>query len=99
MNPVNDDSIYSVHYSLSCTPQEAFDVLADLAAHIQPSQLLNHSIFDAHDQLIQITFPWCILDPNAHQAPVHRMFGQILIQKNALLIGVNSKKCAEEARI
>lgn len=93
-----DLSLNKIHYSLTCTPQQAFDALAELAAGIDKSELSEDGVYDSNHQLVKISFPWCKLGNDLHKDWKNTVHGQILIKEGSLIIEVNSVERAQRVR-
>ena len=88
-------SINKIHYALACTPQKAFDALADLAMGVDKSELSQEGIYDAHQHLIKIEFPWLARGNSAHKDWENTVHGHMIIKENSLTIEVNSEARAK----
>ena len=88
-------SINNIYYSLICTPQQAFDALAELAAGVSKSELSDDGVYDSNHQLVEISFPWCKIGNGIHKDWKNTVYGQIVIKENSLTIEVNSAERAK----
>ena len=90
-------SINKVCYTLTCTPQRAFDALAELAIGIDKSELSQDGIYDANNQLIEIEFPWLVVGNRSHKDWENTVHGTIVIKEHSLTIEANSAARAKAA--
>jgi len=88
-------SMNKIHYSLTCTPQRAFDALVELAAGINKLELSKDGVYDAKHQLIEISFPWCTIGNRVHKDWQNTVYGHITIKNGSLTIDVNSVERAQ----
>lgn len=86
-----------LYFELLCSPQEAFDKLADIAKGIPKEDLLQSAVYDGGD-LIEIEFPWCRLENKIHKDWSNTVLGHVKIQQGKILVNVNSDERAEVIR-
>ena len=95
-NTDSDDlSINKIHYSLTCSPQQAFDALANMAAGIKKSELSEDGIYDSSHQLVEISFPWCKMGNDVHKDWKNTVYGHIIVKEGSLTVEVNSAERAQ----
>ena len=88
-------SMNTVHYTLACTPQRAFEALAELAAGIDPLELSQDGVYNSYNQLVEISFPWCVAGNKVNKDWENTVYGHITIKENTLTVEVNSDKRAQ----
>ena len=88
-------SMHTIYYSLSCSPLRAFEALAELAEGMNQSELAQDGVYNSYNQLIEISFPWCVTGNNINKDWSNTVYGHITIKDNSLVIEVNSAKRAK----
>ncbi|BCA97337.1 hypothetical protein TUM19329_36980 (plasmid) [Legionella antarctica] len=92
-------SMNTISYTLTCTPQRAFEALAELAQNVDQSELAKDGIYNACNQLVEIAFPWCIAGNKMNKDWSNTVHGHITIKENTLTTEVNSDNRAQAVLI
>jgi len=88
----------SLHYTLACSPGEAFDALASLAVGEERDDLLCDATFDHEGGLRAVSFSWLKKGNAKHKSWSNTILGHITIEGEKLEIGVNSNERAQAIR-
>lgn len=90
---------HTLIFDLTCSPEDAFEALKDLAHHEPDDDFLEDAKRDASGRLKGIQFPWLSRDTNPKRslsAPL--VLGDVEINGSRLTVRVNSKERADRAR-
>ncbi|MHB1391091.1 MAG: YecA family protein [Thermoleophilia bacterium] len=92
MQPVN------LHYTLTCTPREAFDALKSLSLSQSDDDLLMDAGFDGRGELAAVRFPWLKKGNRARDSWDNTILGMLGIKGDKLIVEVNSRERADAVR-
>ena len=87
-------SLHELFYDIE-TPDTVFEKLYSLAEGTTKEELLEKADFNKQGNLLSINFPWLKKGNPKMKSWENTVLGQILIEKNQLIINVNSEKRAE----
>ncbi|MCB1106605.1 MAG: SEC-C domain-containing protein [Chlamydiia bacterium] len=82
----------TLHYTLKCSPKDAFTSLISLCKSRKPKEILEEGRFDKNRELIQIDFPWI------NNRSSNLILGHIEIKRDKLKIDVNSVERSEKIK-
>lgn len=89
----------TLHFTLQCTPDEAFDALRSLhATAADDEEALGDPERNAQGQLIAFSLDWTKAGNRLHQSWDNTILGQIDVERQTLTAAVNSKPRATRLR-
>jgi hypothetical protein len=88
----------TVHFKLHCSPQEAFEALLPLTLDGTKEDFLENAKFNKSGKLEKISFPWLKKGNKKHKHWDNTVMGHMEINKEELIIEVNSESRAKKAQ-